>query len=72
MADFCKQCSIDFFGEDCKDLANLGECNKDEGFSVICEGCGLILVDKDGNCIMCELYPNEPGHGPARFVRTYE
>lgn len=46
------------FGEDMKDLANLGssplteeEIAKGIGFTVLCEGCGFNLVDNDGKCI---------------------
>ena len=37
MADFCQRCSIDIFGEDFKELANL--CKEGEVVSAICEGC---------------------------------
>ena len=61
MADFCQQCSVEMFGEDFKELANLGD---DEplkpgwGYQVLCEGCGPTLVDKEGKCIAdyCELH----------------
>ena len=56
MADFCRQCSLDLFGQDAGDLRGLG--GKDdkplepgEGYLVICEGCGPTLVNKDGECI---------------------
>jgi hypothetical protein len=51
MADFCKECSIELFGEDFQDLAGI---TKKKDFAnglraiVICEGCGLIGVDPDG------------------------
>jgi hypothetical protein len=67
MADFCHQCSLDLFGFDSGDLANLGTLEPGTGFSVICEDCGFILVDELGNCIKCDLKPDKPGHGPARF-----
>lgn len=55
MADFCKQCSEYLFGFDSKDFAGLNPeivLNKDEGFKVLCEGCGeVILVDHDGQRI---------------------
>lgn len=54
MADFCKQCSMELFGEDNRDLAGLNndiELKKDEGFVVICEGCGYTLVNHEGECI---------------------
>lgn len=54
MADYCKQCSIQYFGEDHKDLAglisttrvNLRLCKH-----VLCEGCGSTFVDNDGVCV---------------------
>lgn len=49
MADFCKQCSIDTFGEDSKDLAGL--CKEGETIIVLCEGCGCTEVDWKGKCI---------------------
>lgn len=52
MADFCMECSIENFGKDCRDLANLGkpltELKPGHGYRVLCEGCGPILVDDDG------------------------
>lgn len=68
MADFCKQCSIDHFGEDHRDLAGLGNgrtLQPNHGWLAICEGCGYILVDDDGNCFECDLKPGQPGHGKA-------
>jgi hypothetical protein len=54
MADFCKQCSIDMFGEDFGDLA--GVSKPEDTFQhkyavVICEGCGCIQVDHEGQCV---------------------
>jgi hypothetical protein len=54
MADYCKQCGIDYLGEDCKDLKGLGDGKPLEpgwGYQVLCEGCGPTLVDDDGKCI---------------------
>jgi len=54
MADFCKQCSIENFGEDSKDLANIGtvaNLEKDYGWTALCEGCGMTIVDNQGRCI---------------------
>jgi hypothetical protein len=54
MADFCKQCSIDIFGKDFRELAGLGdgsELKEDEGWMALCEGCGPTVVDDDGRCI---------------------
>lgn len=54
MADFCKQCSIDMFGEDFGDLAGI-TTEEDTANSrfvfVICEGCGPTDVDHTGKCV---------------------
>lgn len=67
MADFCRQCAIDLWGEDPRDLAGI---TTPEGWgrglacSVICEGCGPIQVDPDGNCVSSDcLCEGEAGHG---------
>ena len=67
MADFCKQCSIDHFGQDTKDLADITsreDWEKQQACVVICEGCGVIQVDPEGNCVTkdCEC-AGEEGHG---------
>ena len=54
MADFCKQCSIDLFGEDFGDFKNISteENTKNKLFlTALCEGCGLIQVDHNGICV---------------------
>ena len=51
MADFCKQCSIEIFGEDYNDLAGL--CEKGSIISELCEGCGPCYVDYTGTCVSC-------------------
>lgn len=58
MADFCKECSIEIFNKDFEDFVDstrrkLTEKEKEEGYgwSVICEGCGYILVDDEGKRI---------------------
>lgn len=54
MSEFCKQCSVDVFGEDYGDFADLRpgvELGEGEGFVVLCEGCGAALVTHDGTCI---------------------
>lgn len=51
MADFCKKCSEDTFGEDFGDLANL--CKPGEVVAALCEGCdhgGNCAVDHEGKC----------------------
>jgi len=55
MADFCKQCSIENFGEDTQDLAFLGgyapTLLPNMGYPTICEGCGITMVNDYGECI---------------------
>lgn len=54
MADFCKQCSIDIFGEDHKDLAGIADPDRvAKGYYpvVVCEGCGIVQVDHEGKCV---------------------
>lgn len=63
MADFCQQCSIELFGQDTKDLANLGESLEEgEGFLALCEDCGYTLVDLAGKCL-CNCIKH---HNPTR------
>ena len=67
MADFCKQCSMDIFGEDFKDLSGLTkeeDWQQHKAVATICEGCGLIQVDPDGNCVTTAcLKSGRLGHG---------
>jgi hypothetical protein len=54
MADFCQQCSIQGFGKDYRDLADITKKEdeaKDLYCVVLCEGCGAIQVDSEGRCI---------------------
>jgi hypothetical protein len=54
MADFCAQCSIDLFGEDFGDLADITPIEQFErglACCVLCEDCGPIQVDPLGRCI---------------------
>lgn len=51
MADFCRQCSFELFGEDRKDLAGLGEVEEGYGWAVLCERCGPVMVDNEGKRI---------------------
>ncbi len=62
MADFCKQCSLELFNEDFKDLANLGGGKylpPGSGWQALCEGCGMTMVDGEGVC----MYKFCPKHG---------
>lgn len=66
MADFCKACSIDLFDKDYRELATLTEVDAwEKGLAavVICEGCGVIQVDPDGQCATEDcLEKGAPGH----------
>lgn len=74
MADFCKQCSIELFGEDYRDLAGMGRAAQGEpetltpgyGWVVLCEDCGPTRVDDEGGCLGGCLNPkhdNPPTKG---------
>lgn len=66
MADFCKQYSLDLFGEDGKDFADLlSKSDFEQGnvAVVLCEECGSTYVDHEGNCVGECLKAGEPGHG---------
>lgn len=56
MSYFCKQCSIEMFGKDFKELAD------DVDHYDLCEGCGHVWVSKDGECIdpECTIHGNNP------------
>lgn len=68
MADFCKQCHADLFGpgleNDLSGLTTQEDWEQGKAVGVICEGCGPIQVDPEGNCVsddcMCQ---GEEGHG---------
>ena len=54
MADFCTQCTLDTFGKHGSDLSGLNtleEQSKGLYPVVICEGCGIIQVNHNGDCI---------------------
>ena len=67
MADFCRQCSIDHFKEDFGDLKGITKeehWQKAMACQVICEGCGYIQVDPDGNCVSPDcVEKGKTGHG---------
>lgn len=65
MADFCAKCSIETFGKDYGDLANLSTPEQTAAGLfpvVICEGCGTVQVDHLGKCVTpdCEHCRDNP------------
>jgi len=46
MADFCAECSESLLGDDYGDLAGL--CPEGGFAQVLCEGCGVVLVNERG------------------------
>lgn len=68
MADFCKACAAEVFGPGVE--ADLGGITLEpdwlqgKAVAVLCEGCGPIQVDPEGNCVSRDcLCAGEPGHG---------
>ncbi len=53
MADFCNQCAdeLKLAVGDLKNITTSKEYKKGKAAIVICEGCGVIQVDPEGNCI---------------------
>lgn len=67
MADFCKQCSINMFGEDFKELARISEPG--QFADVICEGCGWTTVNHNGECVSSTCLEK---HLTCPVVEAYE
>lgn len=53
MAEFCEQCAkdLDFPYGDFRDMTTKEEWGKGNAAVVLCEGCGPIQVDCEGNCV---------------------
>lgn len=52
MADFCKQCSIQMFNHDYKELAGLLSDQDDPYVDMaLCETCGYVAVNENGECV---------------------
>lgn len=67
MADFCKQCSEDIFGEDFGDMAGLStqQDTVNKLYPVVlCEDCGPCQVDHTGTCVSLDCYKKH-GDRPA-------
>ncbi|ANA48942.1 hypothetical protein PaMx35_ORF35 [Pseudomonas phage PaMx35] len=67
MADFCKACSLAMWGEDFGDLAGITkqeDWDNGKACNVICEGCGVIQVDPEGECVSSDcIKAGKTGHG---------
>jgi hypothetical protein len=68
MAEFCRACGVEVQGEDVpsdlKGLITQAEWEKGLVAVVMCEGCGIIQVDPEGNCVSNNcLKAGQPGHG---------
>lgn len=54
MSDFCRQCSLEIFGEDFENFKGLTTTTipvESVLWEVLCEGCGKTLVNNKGECI---------------------
>ena len=58
MSDFCSQCfkdmgglGIDLTRTDGAQTDLAGLCKEDEETGVLCEGCGFIAIDSEGQCM---------------------
>ena len=52
MAEYCKQCSDDMFGESHKFYPTFDVvAPPGQGYTVLCEVCGPTLVNEKGECI---------------------
>jgi hypothetical protein len=65
MADFCRQCTEEHFGAKYADQNDMRGATTQQDFAdgkavvVLCEGCGGIQVDPDGNCLTHEGHRND-------------
>lgn len=69
MADFCRACSLELFqeyGGDMDGITSQEDWARTVAGVWICEGCGPIPVDPEGNCLWPDcLQKGHPGHGLA-------
>ena len=64
-AEFCHACAMEMFGYDNGDFKG----RKDT--TVICDGCGMIFVDWQGNCITDNcMRKGQEGHGRPDIRQT--
>jgi hypothetical protein len=71
MADFCNQCAatLGFDHGDLDGITKPEDWEKGLAAVVLCEGCGAIQVDPQGNCISADCYEN---HGCKQKTQTEE
>lgn len=75
VADFCKQCTAAFIaapGEvlpnDMAGLSTEADTNAGLYAQVLCEGCGLCLVDHTGKCVSTECFEKHGAKEEGRSV----
>lgn len=73
MAEFCKQCAKDLFGDDpryndAKGLISRQEVMDGYVMPFLCEGCGMTTVDHEGRCCTDCL----EHHGPAENITDFD
>lgn len=69
MADFCKQCSEEYFGRNFRELAGLTTWKDQQNglyAVVLCEGCGPIQVDVEGACVSEDCPKHAKQSDPVR------
>ena len=70
MADFCRECSVELFGIDTKDMVSTqltpAEFNKGKITRGICEGCAGGMFAPDGTCQGACMNPQ---HGNGEIMR---
>lgn len=67
MADFCRDCTVEIFGPDCRndfEQPDSEEDKKEGGFlkGSLCEGCGWIITDARGVCLKRDHYGSDMKH----------
>ena len=70
MADFCNQCLHELgLWQGTPDFPDHGPLEENYGWGELCEGCGFIIIDRNGNCIT-EKH-ERANHGPHRLEDRY-
>jgi hypothetical protein len=71
MSNYCKQCSeYYFFGKDFEDAKGISTPEDTERglyAEILCDGCGLTLVNHNGECIDCP----KNGYSGANYPRVH-